>query len=46
MSERTHVQKRPVFAFEVTLGICFVNEIFEQICIALFITFVEVYKAI
>ena len=33
MSERTHVQKSPVFAFKVSFGISFVNEIFEQICV-------------
>ena len=33
-SERTHVQKNPVFAFLVILGISFVNEIFEPICVA------------
>ena len=33
MSERTHVQKSPVFAFLVSFGISFVNEIFEQICV-------------
>ena len=39
-------KKQPVFAFLVILGISFVNETFEQICVELFVTFINAYNAI